>query len=75
VEQGTEENLDVVREDMQLAVVAPVEEVPTPALLAAERVIAMQGKEGAGADPTHTDHGPIAAIADVYAERCHLLAA
>ena len=51
---------DVVADDVQLAVIAPVEEVPAPALLAAERVVPVQRKEHARPDAAGADEGAVA---------------
>jgi hypothetical protein len=44
-------------DDMQLAVVAAVEELPSTTLLAAERVVSTQREKGSGADASGADHG------------------
>ena len=43
--------------DVQLAVIAVGQEMPGAALLPAEGVIALEGKEAAGADPAHAEQG------------------
>ena len=60
--------LHIVADDMQLAVVAAVEELPAPALLAAERVVSTQREEGSGADASGADHG-IVFSGGVHGER------
>jgi len=56
---------------MELAIVPSVKEMPTPAFLPPQRMIALQGEKRARTNATHTDHDLIAIASRVYAQWFH----
>ena len=62
-------DLDIVRDDVQLAVIAAIQKAPAAALLAPQRVVAVQSEEDARADAAGADQRAVAAAADVHAQR------
>ncbi len=61
---GAQQHRRVVRDDVQLAVVADVEQPRGPALLAAEVVLALEREDEPAADPAHAQQPPVGRLAD-----------
>jgi hypothetical protein len=61
----------IMRDDMQLAIIPAVDEMPAAALFAAQGMLSIQQEKRPAADPTHAQHCPGGAGRNITLQSIH----